>query len=36
VVVSDAQAFELERELLPHEQAVSQDLLERHRASIYR
>ena len=36
VVVSDAQAFELERELLPHEQAVSQELLERHRASIYR
>jgi heat shock protein HtpX len=36
VVVSDAQAFELERELLPHEQAVSRELLERHRASIYR
>jgi hypothetical protein len=36
VVVTDAQAFELERELLPHEQAVSRELLERHRASIYR
>jgi len=36
VAVSDAQAFELERELLPHEQAVSRELLERHRASIYR
>jgi Zn-dependent protease with chaperone function len=36
VVVTDAQAFELERELLPHEQAASRELLERHRASIYR